>query len=506
MNKDDELLFADEMIETGGNDGDPWKILIADDEEEVHAVTRMVLENFTFEGKGVELLSTYSGYQTKQFLRQYPDIAVLLLDVVMEEDTTGLEVVRYIREELRNNFVRIILRTGQPGQAPEQKVTMEYDINDYKEKTELTAQKLFTTVIGLLRAYRDLRMIEKSRKGLEEIATISASLFQPQPLKSFALELLVNLSALLHCHEKHDSPLHSGFAISRQAEEYYILAGIGRFEGYGGQLARKVIPQKLFQQLMQAIDEQRSFVSLESYIGYFPTQNGSEHLIYIDCQTTLNGIEQELIRVLEVNAAVAFENIDLNRAIIETQREVLFTLGEVVETRCRQTKEHTKKIAAYSHLLALKVGLNEDEANTLRLASPLHDVGTLGIPDAILHKEDSLTAEESEVFKKHPIIGRKILQGAKQPILKIAAQLALQHHEYWDGQGFPYGLKGKDIHLFARILRIADAFDEFTLARRHPGMSERKQVEEFFKNERGAQFDPTLVDAFLKDLDEFLAI
>ena len=162
MHNDDELLFAAESVEIGEKHQERWKILIADDEEEVHAVTRMVLDNFSFEGRPVELLHAYSGRETKKLVQEHPDTAVLLLDVVMEEETTGLEVVKYIRNELKNDVIRIILRTAQPGQAPERQIIMEYDINDYKEKTELTAQKLFTTIIRLLEAYQDMRMLEKT--------------------------------------------------------------------------------------------------------------------------------------------------------------------------------------------------------------------------------------------------------------------------------------------------------------------------------------------------------
>ena len=130
MNKDDELLFADETESAFVENRDAWKILIADDEEEVHAVTQMVLEGFSFEGKGLKLLSAFSGRQTIAMMQEHPDTAVLILDVVMEEDTTGLDVVKHIRNVLQNPPVRIILRTGQPGQAPEHQVTMEYDTND----------------------------------------------------------------------------------------------------------------------------------------------------------------------------------------------------------------------------------------------------------------------------------------------------------------------------------------------------------------------------------------
>ncbi len=139
----DDFLFADEQSDVGAakpDTMDTWKIVIADDDEEVHSLTRLVLSDFVFEGKGLHFISSYSGLETGEVLRKHPDTALVLLDVVMEKDDAGLETVRVIRDELDNHFVRIILRTGQPGQAPEQEVVSTYDINDYKAKTELTAQ------------------------------------------------------------------------------------------------------------------------------------------------------------------------------------------------------------------------------------------------------------------------------------------------------------------------------------------------------------------------------
>lgn len=130
-----------------------WKIIIADDEPEVHTVTRLVLRDFSFKERPLLFLSAYSGEETQRLIEEHPDTALLLLDVVMETDHAGLEVVKYIRDTLKNTFVRIILRTGQPGQAPERKVISTYDINDYKDKTELTSDRLYTTVMASLRAY-----------------------------------------------------------------------------------------------------------------------------------------------------------------------------------------------------------------------------------------------------------------------------------------------------------------------------------------------------------------
>jgi len=177
---DDKLLFeseeSDEMRYTF-QDGEeyvenelpPWKILIVDDEQEVHKITRIVLDDFTFEGRDMSFINAYSAVEAKKLLSKHSDIAVVLLDVVMESDDSGLEVVKYIREELQNKLVQIILRTGQPGQAPERNVIKEYDINDYKEKTELTSKKLYTTIMTSLRSYQNLKKLEETSAAKEKI-------------------------------------------------------------------------------------------------------------------------------------------------------------------------------------------------------------------------------------------------------------------------------------------------------------------------------------------------
>lgn len=148
-----------------------WKILIVDDEQATHTITKSVLRDLIFLGKGINFESVYSGAQAKEFIKSNPDTALILLDIVMEKESSGLDVVKYIREELKNREVRIVLRTAYPGSAPEQKIIIEYDINDYKDKTELFSQKLMTCVVTALRSYSDLQTIaELNRKLEEEIA------------------------------------------------------------------------------------------------------------------------------------------------------------------------------------------------------------------------------------------------------------------------------------------------------------------------------------------------
>lgn len=498
--------FADEQGIAPREETAPWKILIADDEDEIHAITRIVLENLVFEERPVLFLSAYSGVETMDLLREHPDTAVVLLDVVMEEETTGLKVARAIREELRNRFVRIVLRTGQPGQAPERQVTMDYDINDYKEKTELTVPKLFTTVIGALRAYRDLKAIEKSRNGLQHIVRASANLFELQSLEQFATFALSQFVRVLD--DDSETPPHptTGFVTAQQEYRHTILCGIGPYHELTHTCIDDIPAQDITALLSAARQTKQSIFSHNRYVGYFRARNGMENLLYLQGYLPLHAIDQELIRIFSNNLAVAFDNIYLNQSIIGTQREVIFTLGQIIETRSKETGNHVKRVAAYSHLIARKAGLNQDEAELLRLASPLHDVGKIGVPDAILDKPIPLTAEEYRILQLHPTIGYNILKDSKQAILKTAATIALQHHEHWDGSGYPHGLSGEEIHIFARITRLADMFD--TLCHQHSVEDpwDLDRIVAFLRSEQSRQLDPQLVELFCQHLPEILAL
>ncbi|MBI4944979.1 MAG: SpoIIE family protein phosphatase [Bacteroidetes bacterium] len=167
-NKADEILFAPDEQDTITETAEGWKVLIVDDDKDIHSVTRIALDNFVHKGKKIKFLDTYSGTETKKVLQEHPDIAIILLDVVMETTHAGMETVKYLREELHNRFTRIILRTGQAGQAPEREVISAYEINDYKTKTELTATRLFTVILAGLRSYEALIEIDNYNRTLEQ--------------------------------------------------------------------------------------------------------------------------------------------------------------------------------------------------------------------------------------------------------------------------------------------------------------------------------------------------
>ena len=212
------------------------------------------------------------------------------------------------------------------------------------------------------------------------------------------------------------------------------------------------------------------------------------------------------LSIVANHAAAALENVRLLQAIEESQREIVFTLGEIVETRSRETGNHVKRVAEYSKVLGLKCGLNGAESEILRLASPLHDVGKVGIPDAILNKPGRLTDQEFDIMKTHSMIGYDMLKVTKGVVLQAAGVIALQHHEKFDGNGYPQGLKGKEIHLFGRITGIADVFDALGVERVYKKAWPLEKILEFFREERGRHFDPEIVDVFFANLEEILTI
>ena len=504
----DETLFADESI-CGPEGLQPlgkWTIIIADDQKEVHEITRIVLDEFTFEDRGLEFLSAYSGEETLQLLADHPNAAVILLDVVMESDDAGLEVARRIRQEHGNRFVRIILRTGHPGKAPENKVITEYDINDYKEKTELTAQKLFSAVTSALRAYRDLHIIEQNRRGLEKIIDSSADLFQIQSLRKFANGVLTQLLSILRLDESSLYIQDAAYSAALDSDDFIILAATGKFEALLGRSVNDSIPKRIGQLMERAVRQKKSLFLDDAYIGFFATRKGSRHLFYLNGCKNLTEMDKALIRIFSTNISVALENLDLNQEIIETQKEVIMILGEVIESRSKETGNHVHRVAKVSHLLAMAAGLDEKQAELLELASPMHDVGKIGIPDKILFKPAKLSHEELAVIRTHTEIGVEILKNSRREIMEAAVLAAQQHHERWDGNGYPRGLKGEEIHIFGRIISLADVFDSLIHRRAYKDAWGLDRVLDYIRDERGRHFDPALVDIFLNNIESVMAI
>ena len=197
---------------------------------------------------------------------------------------------------------------------------------------------------------------------------------------------------------------------------------------------------------------------------------------------------------------------NIHKEIEDTQKELVYKMGEIGETRSKETGNHVKRVAHYSKLLAKLYGLDSDQIEILFTASPMHDIGKVGIPDEILKKPGKLTDEEFNIMKTHSLIGRMVLRKSKRPILQAAEIVAYQHHEKYDGTGYPQGLKGEDIHIFGRITAIADVFDALGSDRCYKKAWNIEKIFKLFEDEKGKQFDPKLIDLFLTNKKEFIKI
>jgi len=195
-----------------------------------------------------------------------------------------------------------------------------------------------------------------------------------------------------------------------------------------------------------------------------------------------------------------------DKEIESTQKEIIFTMGAIGESRSKETGNHVKRVAEYSKLLASLYGLDEDECELLKMASPMHDIGKVGIPDNILNKPAKFEPDEWEIMKTHAELGYEMLKYSERPILKAAAIVAQEHHEKIDGTGYPQGLKGDDIHIYGRITAVADVFDALGSSRVYKKAWELDKILELFKRDSGTHFDAKLVKLFLDNLDDFLQI
>ncbi|MDR3299831.1 MAG: DUF3369 domain-containing protein [Candidatus Accumulibacter sp.] len=513
MTDDDALFFADEdgsanqlAPPKANSNSRRWKIVIVDDEPEVHTITRLALSGFSFEERELEFLSVYSGAEAKKLMAEHPDTAMVFLDVVMETEDAGLDVVRYIRETLDNKMTRIILRTGQPGQAPERQVILEYDINDYKTKTEFTAQKLFTSVVAGLRAYADLEIIEQNRNGLEKIISASASIFKIQQMGSFVQGVLTQLVSLLKLGGNAFCCGSERFARDDVADCLSVLAGIGDFANDSGRFIGEIVPPFVIDDVYAAIVFEKNIFAADHIVLFFVSSGGGGNIIYIDGTRELTVFDKDLLNIFCSNVAVAFDNISLAHELERTQKEVVERIGALAETRSEETGNHVRRVAQYCYLLARAAGMDEAEAQTLREAAPMHDIGKVGVPDSILNKPEKLTSEEFEVMKKHAEIGWKLLSGSSSRLLDVSAVVAHEHHERYDGGGYPRGLKGEEISLYGRITAIADVFDALGSPRCYKPSWDTERVFAYMQAQRGKQFDPELIDLFLERKEDVLSI
>src|SRR5467141_3719917 len=253
MAEDDIVQLIEDPGHKPAEQGPRWKVAVIDDEPAVHDGTRFALSDYRLNGQGLEILSAYSAAEGRELMRRHADVAVVLLDVIMDSDTAGLDLVEFIRNELKNETVRIILRTGQPGQAPERRVIVDYDINDYKAKTELTADKLFTSLTAALRSYQQLQRMVETRRGLEIIIEAASTLYDFKSMQRLAEGVLTQIASLLNVDCAGILVLRDGGAAG---DDFSVLAGSGCYSRFTCAAGSKSLDTDL-RQMVEAAFQRR---------------------------------------------------------------------------------------------------------------------------------------------------------------------------------------------------------------------------------------------------------
>jgi response regulator RpfG family c-di-GMP phosphodiesterase len=506
---DEDWLIDDdaEALEQGASHAAamqrPWRVLVVDDDADVHAVTRLALRNVSFKGRELELFSAYSAAEGFRLLRDTADIALVLLDVVMETEDAGLVLARRIREELGNHTVRVVLRTGQPGQAPEQRVIIDYDINDYKAKTELTTQRLFTAVISALRAYETLTMLERSRAGLAKILAGATNLYQAGSLREFASGVLGQVSAVLDVGA--DGMLG---VMAADSGEPVVLAATGGFAALAGE--PQLPPDHPLRPVFErALREQSSQYDPDASVMLIHTQQQQRVCIAVTPPLPMAQVQRDLLELYCQRIASAFDNQYLFDQLKKTQEATVEVLAEVAEFRNQGALNHACRVRDLSTRIALRMKeraagdpeLTAELIALIGLASMLHDVGMVAAFDP-LDQADVLTPDQRGAMQRHAAIGRAVLERAAGTVggvtyLTYGAQVAGSHHERFDGSGYPNGLKGRDIPLCARIVAVADVYDALVNERHYKRSWARSDALDYLREQGGRQFDPDVVAALL---------
>ncbi len=493
---------GDETVEEKASS--PLKVLIIDDETEVHRVTDLTLKRFRFDGKKIQFLHAYSGKEAMEIFDTETDIALALVDVVMETDHAGLDVVHYVRKDLQNNACRLVLRTGQPGQAPEHEVIERYDINDYKEKTELTSQKLKTLMYTGLRSYRDIATIENHRKGLRQVIESTTKMLQTHSLNDFASAVLKEIMNLLQL----DSSAIYCSTFPQEgsgAKERAVLAATGSLADIKESSA-PLVPDDVDTCFKEVLATKKSQHFDNGYVFYTCTDKGYENLLFIETKGDLTDSQKEFLEIYCINVSLVYENLMISEEIKGTQSDILHLLGNLAEQRSSESNSHSLRTAELSYELARRAGLGVDDAETIRRLAPICDIGKITLPDTVLQSEDSLTDEQIALLKNHPNVGAALLSKSDKPMMKKAAQACQTFHEQWDGEGYPNQLSGETIPVSARIISLAAEFDRMTSGTDNSAAMSKDEVLSQLSAQKGAKFDPTLSDLMIEDIDFFWSI
>ncbi len=453
-------------------------ILYVEDDKDIREFMHTLLKSF-FD-------TTYTAENGKEGLKIYQEkqIDIILSDIAMPV----MDGIEFSREIKKTNPYQNIIITSAFEESAYFIELINIGVNRFILKPPSNKQ-LFEALIYICRLIQNEKELEKHRENAK-------------------LELIENKELLRQYKDVVDqaalvTKTDLEGTITYVNDNYCESTGFSREELIGGNhkvLRHPDVPSSVYAQMWKDIQAKKTWKGIiKNY-----KKDRSEFIAQTLIAPILNS-KNEIQEYIGIRHDIT-EMVHLAKEIEETQREMLYILGEMGETRSQETGFHVKRVAKYSLLLAQLYGLSEEDAMLLYIASPMHDIGKIAIADRILLKPGKLTDEEFEEMKRHATYGYEIFKSSSRPTLQAAATIAHEHHEKYDGSGYPRGLKAEEIHPFGRIVALADVFDALSTKRVYKDAWPMEKVLEFLKEQRSKHFDPSLVDLLLENLEQFLAI
>lgn len=450
-------------------------ILVVDDEpRNIQVVSNVLKEIGDF-----KILYATNGEQAIERVEKNNAIDLILLDMMMPV-LDGLETCKRLQGDPRYAHIPIIFLTAK---HDEESLVAGFEAGavDYISKPFLQRE-----LIARVNTQLKLRLAQKRLN--EELAD------NKELLKQY--KEIVDLGSIV---SKTDLNGH----ITYSNDKFCEISGYSRDELIGKDhniVHHPDMPASVDEELWSTIKGKRV------WSGVVKNRKKDGSTYYADSVVSpILDTKGEIVEYISLKRDIT-KIIELTDEVEATQMELLLTLGYVGESRSKETAVHVRRVAEYAKILAQAYGLSEDECHTLWAVAPMHDIGKVGISDNILNKPESLSEDEFEIMKKHAGIGHSFFKTSSRPLLQAAAIVAHEHHEWWNGEGYPQGKRGSEIHIYGRITAIADVFDALGTKRVYKEKWDTEKILAYFREQSGIQFDPALVDLLFLNIEKFFAI
>jgi PAS domain S-box-containing protein len=449
-------------------------ILVVDDEPRNIQVVSNVLKEIN----ECHILYATNGEQALQRVEKN-EIDLILLDMMMPL-LDGVETCKRLKADPRYSSIPVIFLTAK---NDEDSLVNAFEAGavDYLSKPFLRRE-----LIARVTTHLNLRLAQKSLAS--ELSD------NKELLKQY--KNIVDQSSIVT-----KSDLNGNIIFAN--DNFCSISGYSRDElmGKAHNIVRHPeVPSSFYKDMWNTIREKRTWKGVVKNL----TKEGKVYTVDAVVSPILNS-KDEIVEYISLRKDIT-PLIELKDEIEATQKELILMLGNVGENRSKETAAHVRRVAEYAKILAIAYGLSPSECDTLWATATMHDIGKVGIPDYILNKPDKLTEEEFEIMKTHAETGYSFFKNSSRPLLQAAAIVAHEHHERWDGLGYPRGIAGEDIHIYGRITAIADVFDALGTKRVYKRGWETNEIVDYFKEQSGKQFDPRLVELLLINVEEFLSI